>query len=70
MAGLCEGGIELPGSLKLIYNKMKFIKAKHRSHLTNVNLEYLLRISVTNQPARIDKIVLESSRVRPSTSQQ
>ncbi|KAJ9576842.1 hypothetical protein L9F63_006616, partial [Diploptera punctata] len=50
--------------------KIKLIKGKHRSRLTNVNLENLLRICVANQPAHIDKIVQESSRVRPSTSQQ
>ncbi|KAJ9598513.1 hypothetical protein L9F63_010803 [Diploptera punctata] len=50
-------------------SKIKFIKGKHRSGLTNVNLENLLRICVANQPARIDKIVQESSRAQPSTSQ-
>ncbi|PSN30617.1 hypothetical protein C0J52_25630 [Blattella germanica] len=55
---------------EMTFSKIKFIKGKHRSHLTNVNLENLLRICVANQPARIDKIVEESSRVRSSTSQQ
>lgn len=55
---------------EMTFSKIKFIKGKHRSRLTNVNLENLLRICVANQPARIDKIVEESSRVRSSTSQQ
>ncbi|PSN44534.1 hypothetical protein C0J52_14687 [Blattella germanica] len=55
---------------EMTFRKIKFIKGTHRSRLTNVNLENLLRICVADQPALIDKIVEESSRVRSSTSQQ
>ena len=55
---------------EMTFSKMKFIKSKHRSRITNENLDTLLRIAAANQPARIDKIVEESNRVRPSTSKQ
>ena len=50
------------------FSKLKFIKNKYRSRLTSENVENILRISVSSQPANIDAILESCERFRPSTS--
>ncbi|KAL4082394.1 hypothetical protein QTP88_029992 [Uroleucon formosanum] len=50
------------------FSKLKFIKNKYRSRLTNENVENILRISVSSQPANIDAILESCERFRHSTS--
>lgn len=50
------------------FSKLKFIKNKYRSRLTNENVDNILRISVSSQPANIDAILENCGRLRPSTS--
>ncbi|VVC46283.1 Ribonuclease H-like domain,HAT, C-terminal dimerisation domain [Cinara cedri] len=49
-------------------NKLKFIKNKYRSRLTSENVDNILRISVSSQPANIDAILESCERFRHSTS--
>lgn len=50
------------------FSKLKFIKNKYRSRLTSENVENILRISVSSQPANIDAILESCERFRHSTS--
>ena len=50
------------------FSKMKFIKNKNRTRISNVHLEQLLRLAVTTTQPDIDTIVRNSVHHRPSTS--
>lgn len=50
------------------FSKLKFIKNKNRSRLTSENLQHLLRIAVSTEPADIDNVLEACERFRPSTS--
>jgi len=50
------------------FSKLKFIKNKYISRLTSENLDNILRISVSSQPANIDAILESCERFHHSTS--
>ncbi|XP_022181893.1 general transcription factor II-I repeat domain-containing protein 2B-like [Myzus persicae] len=52
------------------FSKLTFIKNKYRNRLSDVHLDDLLRLSTSNTPVDINKIIKQTERYRPSTSKQ
>jgi len=50
------------------FSKLTFIKNKYRNRLSDVHLDDLLRLSTSNTPVDINKIIKQTERYRPSTS--